>query len=111
MNKSLIVVVRESATYTISRDCDFGAKLAHAVESFDRTRVPQTVSVGAFGSTAKVVGGDFPGATQVYVVQENDAERVTSDRGSQAALDAMVNVLRGHGYQCIRSSRKERSNA
>lgn len=109
MNKSLVVVVRENATYTISRDSAFGAKLSHAVESFDRTRAPQIVSVGPGGSTAKVVGGDFPGATQVYVVQENDAERVTADRGTQAALDAMVNVLRGHGYQCFRSSRKERA--
>lgn len=109
MNKSLVVVVRESATYTISRDRDFGAKLAHAAASFDQTRKAQTVSVGPYGSTAKIVGGDFHGSTQVYVVQENDAERVTADRGTQTALDAMVNVLRGHGYQCFRSSRKERA--
>lgn len=111
MNKSVIVVVRESETYTIARDSDFGAKLSRAVTAFDQTRIGQTVSVGTFGSTAKVVGGDFPGATQVYVVQENDAERVTADRGTQASLDAMVNVLRGHGYQCFRSSRKKGSCA
>jgi hypothetical protein len=108
-NQRICVVVRSEATGNFSKDPAFGKKLSDAIDEFDKTKKPQRVESTvqyrygpASGIAAVVVGADISQTQQVYVIQESGAERVTSSNGSKAALDAMVEVLRGHGYTCVK---------
>jgi hypothetical protein len=95
-NRTVCVVFRDDA---------FGAdsELANAVEAFEKTQKVQVVGRGP-RFAAKVIGMDINEVAQVYVVQGQSGERVTPSSGSQASIDAMVDVLRGHGYTVRRTS-------
>jgi hypothetical protein len=99
--------MREEAAYSISNDPTFSSRLADALKAFQSERKPQAVATRHRGGdqypyAAWVIGCDISEAAQVYVIQEHNGERVTAEVGSQGALDALVNVLRGHGYTCIK---------
>ncbi|RWO06268.1 MAG: hypothetical protein EOS07_21750 [Mesorhizobium sp.] len=95
-NRTVCVVFRDDAF-------DNDTELGEAVEACQKTK-----RVQVFGRSSliagKVIGIDTNEVAQVYVVQEQSGERVTSSTGSQASIDAMVDVLRGHGYTVRRTS-------
>jgi hypothetical protein len=107
MTESLCAAIRGDAIYSIGHDPTFGRRLADALSGFQTERKPQAIgtrhpSGDRYPYAAWVVGCDSSEAAQVYVIQEHNGERVTTEAGSQPALDALVNVLRGHGYTCTK---------
>ncbi len=102
MSQTACVLFRTDASYTVQEDMKFGEKLAKALGEFDSTKSQQFISSGRHQYAAWVLGADVQDTTQVYVINGNGGERVTATTGSQGAIDAMVEVLRGHGYTAIR---------
>jgi hypothetical protein len=102
---TVCVVMRRDETFSIERDPNFGRRIAEAIESYMATRQRQHVQIRkGSGIAAWVIGADAAETPQVYVLQEGTGERVTATEGSNAAIDAMVNVLRSRGYTCIKRS-------
>jgi hypothetical protein len=102
VSQTACVLFRTDASYTVKGDMKFGEKLAKALEEFNSTQSQQFISSGAHQYAAWVLGADVQDTTQVYVINGNGGERVTASSGSQAAIDALVAVLRGHGYTAIK---------
>ncbi len=109
-NKSFVAVLSDEPGIVSP---GFGPALRSAMEEFENTRSPQTIRfLRTFGTgdtqyaerciAGGVVSLDTAEAVQVLVVSEGGGERVTKTSGNQAAIDALVDVLRGHGYTCIR---------
>lgn len=107
MSKSYVGVFHENTLRDAERDVKFGAKLHEAARNLQgRPAKPQVIR-GREPVTALswMLGHDTSEATQVYVVTEHSGRRVFSDQpASQADLDALVEVLLGHGYTCRRTT-------
>jgi len=102
MTQTACVLLRTDASYSVKQDMKFGEKLSKALEDFNDTQSQQFISSGRHQYAAWVLGADVQDTTQVYVINGNGGERVTATTGSQAAIDALVTVLRGHGYTAIK---------
>lgn len=99
--KTICVILRGSDAWDLERDLHAGAAISDAVDRFNHSHRREAVH-GSSGVMGWVIGADTTESAAVYVVQENDGEKVTSTTGTKASLDALVNVLRGHGYTCIK---------
>ena len=104
-NDSVCVVLRKAANLD---DPAFGRRLSETISDFLNTKEPRKPALVTVASPWNniggwVIGADIAEADQVYVIREGQGERVTTSTGSAAALEALVTVLRGHGYTCRKS--------
>lgn len=106
--KTYCLVVRD--TWAVGPD--FGEAVKDAMERHERSRRCETVSYRkvygpgnvSVGYTGAVIGSGMADFDHVYVIHGNGGEQVTDAKTvSQASLDALVNVLRKHGYTCRRT--------
>lgn len=115
----LFAVIRESELSNISRDDQFGKKLADACDSYIRTDEPQQIYTStsidepAHGISGRrfrarpsvsvsIVGRDHASENQIYVIHEGGVDRVTRSSGLPRAIEALASILRAHGYDVIR---------
>ena len=107
MTKTIVAVFHHDSLYSARKDVLFGEKVLTASQNLKgRPPKPQVIRAGTHVSSLSwIIGQDTHEATQVYVVSEHSGRRVYGDLpASQADLDALVEVLRGHGYTCRRTT-------
>ncbi len=102
-SQSAVVVINADAH--IPDSLKFGKKLSKAVDEFKRSRKPAPIYINSYDThIAWVVSLDIKSDPQVVVVREATGRAVTALNAHQEDLEAMINVLRKHGYTCIRRS-------
>ena len=107
MSKSYVGVFHEDTVWAAEKDLQFGAKLHKAAMDLNgRPAKPEAIRAGVrVTALSWMLGSDTSEATQVYVVTEHSGRRVLPDQPTrQADLDALVEVLLGHGYTCRRTT-------
>lgn len=101
--RTIFMIIRDGDEWALRRDIHTGVAIADAADRFRRSSSREAIH-GTNGVMGFVIGGDTTDTPAIYVVRENEGEKVTSRSGSRASIEALVNVLRGHGYTCIKRS-------
>lgn len=104
MIESAVLVINTDSLWLLNKD-DFAGKFRDAVATFQKTKKPVPIYLRALYSStsvAWVIGKGMKEEAQVFVVREHTGRAVTGDQAHKDDLEAMVNVLRRHGYTCIK---------
>ncbi|WP_312795574.1 hypothetical protein [Tianweitania sp.] len=108
MSETFVAVLHANSIHNARTYPTFGQKLHEAARELrGRPADPQpfTTYTSYAATVSWIVGKDVSEAKQVYVVTEHAGRRIYADFAArQSDLDALVDVLRGHGYTCRRTS-------